>query len=201
MKLNQLIAIIGLVTAGTSFGATGIFGSYIEVFTTTSTVYKGESFGSVSNIEGANFGTINLSGGTLSLAQSEINTFKSGGGDVTGAEMQYRVYLTSGSPGSLSSIGYGFKYNAPFTNLAGASVTSGGDQAWGNTTPINLLAPISANGNYTLEVFFRAFTNEGDRYSSNGGNNFKATFTVIPEPSAVLLGGLGLLALLRRRRA
>jgi hypothetical protein len=199
MKSTLAVLLFGTLSSGSLFAATGVFGSYIQIFTTTNTVYKGESFGSVANIQGANFGTFNLTD-TLSLTQSQVNTFKNGGGNVTGSEMQYRVYLTSGSPGSFNVVTHSFQSDATFTNLAGSTVTGGGDQAWGNTTPINLLGLTSGNGNYTLEVFFRAFTNEGDRYSNNGGSNFKANFTVIPEPSAALLGGLGMLALLRRRR-
>lgn len=199
MKLKSLIAVAAFVTAGSSFGATGIFGSYIQIFTTTNTVYKGESFGGVASIQGANFGTFNVTD-TLNLAQSQINTFKNSGGDVTGGQMQYRVYLTSGTPGAFNTVTYNFQSNATFTNLAGSSVTGGGDQAWGNTSSINLMALTSGNGNYTLEVFFKATTNEGDRFSNNGGSNFKANFTVVPEPSAALLGGIGALMLLRRRR-
>jgi hypothetical protein len=197
MKLKSLIATLGLLTTGTSFGATGIFGSYIDIFTTTSTVYKGENFSSNPNIQGASFGTLNLAD-TLIITRSQIDTFKNGGGNVTGAEIQYRVYLTAGSPGSFSQQSYGFQANSTYTDIGGMTITGGGDQAWGNNTDINLNPGVA--GNYTLEVFFKAFTNEGDRFSNNGGNNFKATFTVVPEPSAALLGGLGVLALMRRRR-
>lgn len=199
MKLKSLIAAAALMTAGTSFGATGIFGSYIQIFTTTNTVYRGESFGSVPNIDGANLGTFDVSD-NLGLAQSQINTYKNSGGDVTGGQMQYRVYLSSGSGGTFSTVTYGFQNNSTFTNLAGTSVTGGGDQAWGNTSSINLMALTSGNGNYTLEVFFKATTNEGDRFSNNGGNNFKASFTVVPEPGAAALGLVGAALLLRRRR-
>jgi MYXO-CTERM domain-containing protein len=183
------------------FGATGIFGSYIEIFTTTSTIYKGENFSSAPNIQGANFGTF-TTGATLLLGNAQVNTFKNiGAGDnVTGAELQYRVYPTVGSPGAFSIHSFSFQANSTYTDLGGMTVTGGGDQAWGNTNDINLMALTSGNGNYTLEVFFKAFTNLGDRFSSNGGNNFKANFTVVPEPSAALLGALGLLGLLRRRR-
>lgn len=199
MKLNHLILLASFLSAGTSFGATGLFGSYLQITTSTSTVYRGEAFGAVPNIDGANLGTFQVAD-TLSLTQSQINTWKNSGGDVTGGEMQYRVYFTSGTPGSFTTVGYGFQADAPFTNLAGQSITGFGDQAWGNTTPINLMGLTSGNGNYTLEVFFRAFTNEGDRFSNNGGSNFKANFTVIPEPSSAALGLLGAMALLRRRR-
>lgn len=199
MKLKHLILVATMIPSGAVFGATGIFGSYLQITTSTTTVYKGEAFGSVANIQGANFGTFSLTD-TLSLTQSQINTFKNGGGDVTGGQMQYRVYFSSGVPGSFTTVGYGFQSNATFTNLAGSTVTGFGDQAWGNTTPINLLGLTSGNGAYTLEVFFRAFTNEGDRFSNNGGSNFKANFTVVPEPSSAALGLLGAVFMLRRRR-
>lgn len=199
MKLKHLILVATMIPSGAAFGATGVFGSYLQITTSTTTVYKGEDFGSVANIQGANLGTFELTD-TLSLTQSQINTYKNSGGDVTGGEMQYRVYFTSGAPGSFSTSTYGFQANATFTNLAGNSVTGPGDQAWRNTTPINLLGLTSGNGNYTLEVFFRAFTNEGDRYSHNGGSNFKANFSVVPEPSSAALGLLGAVFMLRRRR-
>lgn len=204
MKLKHLILVATMIPSGAVFGATGIFGSYLQITTSTTTVYKGEDFGSVANIQGANLGTFELTD-TLRLSQSQINTYKNfvdnpSGGNVTGGEMQYRVYFTSDTPGSFTTVGYGFQSDATFINLAGNSVTGGGDQAWGNTNPINLLGLTSGNGDYTLEVFFRAFTNEGDRYSNNGGSNFKANFSVVPEPSSAALGLLGAVFTLRRRR-
>jgi hypothetical protein len=199
MKLKHLVLVATMFPAGAAFGATGVFGSFLQITTSTSTVYKGESFGSVPTIQGANFGTFTLTD-TLRISQSQINTFKNSGGDVTGGQMQYRVYFSSGAAGSFTTVSYNFQSNATFTNLAGSSVTGFGDQAWGNTTPINLLGLTSGNGDYTLEVFFRAFTNEGDRFSNNGGSNFKANFTVVPEPSSAALGLLGAAFMLRRRR-
>ena len=47
-------------------------------------------------------------------------------------------------------------------------------------------------GTYTITVYGEAFTSDGNAYASNGGNNFTATFTVVPEPStwAMMFGGL-----------
>ena len=57
-----------------------------------------------------------------------------------------------------------------------------------------------SNGTYTLQWFSKALTNEGDRFESNSGSNFSATFTVVPEPAAAMLGLIGTVGLLRRRR-
>jgi hypothetical protein len=65
-------------------------------------------------------------------------------------------------------------------NPAGESVTGTAD-----------LAP----GRYTLVV-----GNGADSTTNPGGRNLDLTFTTVPEPSIVLLGALGSLALLRRRR-
>lgn len=199
MKSRKLIALLALTTSGTSFAATGIFGSYVEIFTTTGTVYKGENFSTAPNFDGANLGTFNLAD-TLIITQSQIDTLKNNGGNVTGGEIQYRVYLSAGSPGSFISQTYGFQSNSTYTDLGGISITGSGDQAWGTTSDVDLMGLTSGNGTYTAEVFFKAFTNEGDRFSNNGGSNFKATFTVVPEPTSAVIGLLGCVLLLRRRR-
>jgi hypothetical protein len=72
---------------------------------------------------------------------------------------------------------------------------------------LNLLTGLS-NGNYTFEVYFQGTTNglggaANPIFLNNGGANYKATFTVVPEPSILaLLAGAALLGacFFRRRR-
>ena len=58
-----------------------------------------------------------------------------------------------------------------------------------------------------MEVYVSANTNEGDRFLNNSNNptNYTATFSVVPEPSALaLIAGpavLGAFFFFRRRRA
>lgn len=203
--LNLMLALGALLSlTATSPAATGIFGSYVEIWNgATSTIYKGENFSSVANFQGATLGSYNISD-TLLIGNSQIDTFKNGGGDVFGGEMQYRVYKTGNTPGTFNTQPYSFQANATYTDLGGMSITGFGDQAWGNTNDINLLSlAVSGNGEYTIELFFKATSNEGDKFSNNGGNNFKATFNLIPEPSTYALVAVGLcgLVLLRRRAA
>ncbi len=200
MKLRTLIAVLSLLAVGSSFGATGIFGSYVDIFTTTSTVYRGEPFSSKANFQGANLGTFNLAD-TLMITQSQVDTYKdpNAGNNVTGAEINYRVYLTAGTPGAFITQSYLFGNNSTTTDIGGQTITGFGDQTWGNGTDIALNPGVA--GNYTVEVFFKAYTNLGDRFSNNGGSNFKATFAVVPEPASAVLGLIGTVLLLRRRRA
>lgn len=192
MKLPNLIAICGLVSVTVASAATGIFESYgiLKINSSTNTYYDMQAVTANPDFQGANLGTFNATvGNTLTLAGAEIKTWKDNGGDVTGGKFDYRVYQTGDTPGAFSEITLNW-----VANLAGS------DQKWDNTTAnINLLTGL-ANGNYTLEVYAYATSNQGNPVSNNGGANYKATFTVIPEPTAALLGGLGLLGLLRRRR-
>lgn len=56
-------------------------------------------------------------------------------------------------------------------------------------------------GSFTWSGTDENYLNVYSNYTSNSGTLDNFSVTAIPEPSAALLGGLGLLALLRRRRA
>jgi hypothetical protein len=192
MKLRNLIAAVVIFAAGNTYAASGIFESYgIVKINASTSYYDMQAATGNPDFQGASFGSFDTSvGNTLTLVGGEIKTFKNGLSNVTGAFFDYRVFKVGNTPGSF------IEFSLPFDSNIG-----GGDQKWDNTGEnVNLLTGLS-NGNYTLEVFARATSSDGTHFSNNGGANFKASFTVIPEPSAALLGGISMLAMLRRRRA
>lgn len=89
---------------------------------------------------------------------------------------------------------------------------------WNGGSNINFIGASSSTTDYELDtgfttigttvgVYSRVLHNNdnfgqlsNDSASPSDGLNISARFDVVPEPSAALLGGLGLLALLRRRR-
>ena len=205
MKLRNLILFSSLLASVSSFAATGTFGSGVT-FVTTSTEGTPIASGDRSSGSAAtNLGTFGTGvGNTLNLTGAGILTWKSGG-DVTGAKFDYRVYTVGNSPGLFIEVSLGFGSNSTFTEY-GITGAGGGDQFWGDSdtygggfTTVDLLLGRSP-GDYEIEWFSYALTSEGDRFESNGGNNYKATFTVVPEPAAAALGLLGTALLLRRRR-
>ena len=131
-------------------------------------------------------------GDSLILNGAEFNTFQDNGDNVTSVELNYRVF--NGTPPNFSTVSIDF---VPPQN--------GNDKFWQTTNSnVNLLASL-APGTYTFEVFGSASSTAGNRFYSNGGANYTATFTVVPEPSTLtLLAGPALLGgwfFLRRRRA
>lgn len=202
MKSTCLALAVALIP-GVSFGAAGIFDELLWTTTVTpfnfgdATFYEIDSdtanlFGAA-EFDGANLGTINL-GDALYLT-GEQKSFKNNGTDVTGHTLFWSVTGTGGS-GS-GSLAYGFQ-----------SDIGGGDQVWGAANAGSLTSNVLNGlgvGDYTLSVWSRITTNNVDApaeiFNNQGGSNYNATFSIIPEPSTALLGGLGMLALLRRRRA
>jgi len=212
MKRIVLALSIALLPAA-SQAATGVFGSYVGINPdgAGNSWYGTQEWGAnnIQDFQGANLGTFNWStSDTLQISAFQVQTFKNvgEGDDVTGIELQYRVYKTGNTPGSFNVVGGGFLADSPFASAAGNTASGFGDQNWGvnpTATLGNLMAGIDSaaeNGNYTVEIFYRAFTNRGDRYSNNGGANYTANFTAIPEPGSMLLASVGLLGLIARRK-
>jgi MYXO-CTERM domain-containing protein len=207
----KLVTLLSLTMSAGAFAATGIFGSYINV---TSSNFGGSPIwydaqaplgGRASNptdFNGFAFGSYNPgAGGVLNLTGAEVLTFKGGSpDDVTGAKINYRIYSAGFPSGSFTPVSIFFTANATFADAAGTSYTNGGDQKWSNgVSSTNLLTGLS-NGNYELDIYLEASTNTGTAFSNNGGSNFKATFSVVPEPTSAALGLIGAALLLRRRR-
>lgn len=125
------------------------------------------------DFQNTNLGTFDVSSNTLVLKGAEHNVWKCRGCDLTSTIILYRVYPTNGSPGNFSALS--LPWTSGFNNGCG-----GQDQmwsAWGNN--INLLSGLNS-GSYYLEVYSSSSVTcaGGTVYASNGGANYKATFSV-----------------------
>lgn len=198
--IQATLSLLIALTAGLQAGA-GIFDSFGIVRTTTNTYYDIGASTANADFQGANLGTFDVTLDNLQLG-GQTKTYKNDSSDVSGARIWYRIWSGSES-GSFTSLTYAFQID----NVGGVP----GDQQWGTDTgspfyTSNLLTGLS-NGNYTLEVYTEISTNGVNAANpiaaNNGGSNYEATFSVIPEPStyALVFGGLAALVLLRRRSA
>ena len=195
MKLKHLTAIVAMIATGNSYAASGIFESYGIIKINASTAYYDmQASTGNTDFQGATFGTFDTTvGNTLTLVGGELKTYKNGGSDVTGAFFDYRVFKVGDTPGSF------IEFSLPWNSNIGGS-PGNEDQKWDKTNQnVDLLTGLG-NGNYTLEVFAKATSTDGTHFSNNGGANYQASFTVVPEPASAVLGLIGSVLLLRRRR-
>jgi hypothetical protein len=147
---------------------------------------------------GANLGSF-AQGSSAWLSGGDLFTWKGDAGDVTGGRMYWRV-----DGGSYTEVVFGFGDNQPLTIPGTATTTGGGnDQSWRNTAiNADFLAGLTP-GSHTLQVYFKALTNEGDRLTGSDATPFSANFTVtsaVPEPGAMALMLAGLMGLVGLRR-
>jgi len=213
MKKLLTAAVMSVAISSASLAGVGIFGSYIGINANGggNTWYGAQEWGNPTpDFQGANFGSINyVSGGSLSISAYQVQTFKFDAGDITGANLYYRVYKQGDTPGSFSSaIVAGFISNSPFTAANGSQATGGGDQNWGLGVGsyANLLSGVNSTGTWNVEIYFDATSNEGTQFSNNGGANYIASFEAVPEPStyallALAAAGFGAHIVRRRRRS
>jgi hypothetical protein len=144
------------------------------------------------------FGSFFQSSNDLVLNGAELKTFKENYANVCEPILNYRVYLTSDPPtGAFNQISIPFLENCngcPGTFSLGDPCNGSStcnDQKWQNiNASINLTdLPI---GDYDLEFYLEipgSDSNTSDcldiKYINNGGNNFKATFTIIAPTSEI----------------
>ena len=145
--------------------------------------------GPVGNVfEGANLGVHTQNSGTLLLRGAEVKTFKNpASSNVCVVKMYYRIYQVSAMPGGFSSFTLPILDNCnvgPNTFPSGGPCVAG-DQKWQSIIPSLANLTSFAPGNYILEVYYDvtgSFTSTSQCndliFLSNGGNNFKANFSI-----------------------
>jgi len=195
---------LALLPASYALAGTGTFGSYAGFDANGGgNNYLGASQpgpSQLAGLHGHDFGTFTV-GDSLLLSGGQLLTWKNGGGDVTGAFISYNVHEASSSAGAFNEISLGWSSNSPLSDAAGNSFSGSGDQKWSQNSGTPDLLSGLAPGDYDLEVYFKATSNEGDRYDSRGGANYVASFAIaIPEPATFMLGLLGMLTVVAMGR-
>ncbi|MDD3876907.1 MAG: T9SS type A sorting domain-containing protein [Bacteroidales bacterium] len=108
----------------------------------------------------------------LTFKGGQIQTWKSGTHDITGAAMYYRIYLQGMTPPAFDTIVLPWRADLP----------SFGEQLWENDTLSDLIFYNLANGDYNIDVYYEAFYTIGvDPYihvDNNGGQFYKLTFDI-----------------------
>jgi hypothetical protein len=184
----------------------GAYGQVLNtgLFTTIGTQILAENVGGAAQ----SFDGINFTAGTITFAGGTYGGFHEGG-----KVSQTGTYGTNvASTVNLTGLTTGYTYRVQALVYDGRSEVSGRtvnfdginqgvyangvyNVTWGNGLLVTgTFVADAATQNFTIEAFSGA--------TSKGGQlNALALFqTAVPEPSAALLGGLGMLALLRRRR-
>lgn len=135
----------------------------------------------------------------LVLQGGELKTFKENYANVCSPILHYRIYPDTSAPtGAFSTITIAFfetcigcldgafSFGDPCNTLGPCN-----DQKW-QTTNANIDLTNAAPGNYILEVYFEIPGSNNNtsacdfsRYVNNNGNNFKASFTIIPTTTPI----------------
>jgi len=189
----RLLATLLTLVLGFSFTAvqaqnSGLYDDYASL---NGTFYKTNATNPPASmyapLDGASLGTFDRNTGVLRLNGGRVNSYERNGDVVSSASLYYRVYQTGTSPA-----GRGFQRLAlPLTNIFYDPANQTNNKEFSNfNSQINLVSLTQNPGNYTVEIYLQAnatYSNGGGSgsfllYDSNGGANYKATFTVTGAP-------------------
>lgn len=210
--IRQLLALsLSVLLPAFCHGAAGMYDQF--VFTSINggalAFYDTGATTANPNFDGASLGTFNRFTDTLAIGGQE-KSYKNTGTDVTSHTTFWRITELAGA---FTSVAMPFQWNFGDFGAPG-NLNNAGDQQWGgdsqgaNGNPVEISGNVFTgllNGTYTLEVYSQITTNGVDStpltiFTNNGGANYKASFTLVPEPSRAMLLGFGLCGLLLRRR-
>ena len=148
--------------------------------------------GTTSNIfTGNNYGVHLQNSGSLILKGAELRSFKTATSNVCGANLYYRVYLTTGTPGAFSLVALPLLDDCNAGTYPSGGVCNPDDQKWQSIASVIDLTTFPP-GNYTVEVYYDLI---GDNDSTtdcddivlvnNSGDNYLANFTIQALPTFV----------------
>ncbi len=204
-KLIPTLTSVLLLGATLSNAGSGIFGAGVVLDNDgTTTLYEATLLGDARHAPSGfsptldstgfhllNLGTFDTATDTLFFKGGEMLTYKNGVSNVTGSNVYYKI------DGNAYSSAISLSFNEDNVN------TNAGDQRWYTQgSSFDLLSGLS-NGAHTLTVYFDAPSSDGTHFENNGGSDFTANFTVIPETSSLVMLGLTAVAaglVLRKRK-
>ena len=184
-RRNFLITVLlSMFTNFATAQTSGIYESYaiLSINGASNSYYDMQATTTNHDFNGANLGSFVYGLETLVFKGGQNKTYKNGGCNINSSAINYRIYVSGSPTGSYSNV------NESFLSNDGG----GGNQTWeGLTGSANLIAGLSP-GIYTIEVYSQAGYDgcgTGTHYSSNGGSNYKATFTVVKAESSISVTG------------
>jgi hypothetical protein len=210
MKTLRTLLALAAFSPLSAFASAGMYDQFVFLSTNSGPLafYDAGASTANPNFQGASLGTFNRFVDTLQIGGQQ-KSFKNGGTDVLSHSVFWRILELGGA---FTGVTMPFQWNFGDAGAPG-NLNNPGDQQWGGDTqgangnPIEISTNVFSsllNGAYTLEVYTQITTNgtgaPATIFNNNGGANYQATFTLIPEPSRAMLLGLGLTGLIFRRR-
>ncbi len=210
MKTLRTLLVLAALSPLSGFGAAGMYDQFVFLSTNAGALsfYDAGASTANPNFQGASLGTFNRFVDTLQIGGQQ-KSFKNNSTNVLSHSVFWRILELGGA---FTQVTMPFQWNFGDVGAPG-NLNNAGDQQWGGDTqgangnPIEFSTNIFSgllNGAYTLEAYTQITTNgvneAGTVFNNNGGANYQASFTLIPEPSRAMLLGFGLAGLIFRRR-
>jgi fibronectin-binding autotransporter adhesin len=191
-----ILAVNGsLGNTSTTVGGTGTLqGSGSTVGSVT--INSGGTLAAGNSIESLATGALTLNASSTFAYEIDNDAAATVAGDLTAVTGNLTLDLTNAAILTINELGAG-------TWLPGEKLTLISYTATWNGGLFNYGGTLADDSNFMFSgvqwLFNYNDTSEGTNYTADSNGTF-VTMTVVPEPRAALLGGLGLLMLLRRRR-